>query len=300
MSALIGMMFTVAVLMLFSGVQRIRSTGLESQLAPYADANGDNGPRTRYARWVRPLALKFADGFGVFRGILDQNKIARQLDFAGNPGGMTAHEFYGVQLYAALVGLIVGVIWLYSGLPLGAFALILLPLGGFFWPSFWLRGKVKKRQHAISVALPDLLDMLAVCVSSGMGFDIALTLLAERGEGPLYEEIERLLRELRIGEPRDQAFRHMTERNSSEALRSFVDAILQAEDLGSPIAATLERQAEDMRIYRRHRAREQGAKAATKISLVVVIAVMPSVLCIILGALVLSISQNAQQFLPNR
>lgn len=173
------------------------------------------------------------------------------------------HQLY--RAFQARDRLLVGVLWLYGGLPLGPFALILLPISGFCWPLLWLRTKVRRRQQAISVALPDLLDMLAVCVSAGMGFDVALTLLAERGEGPLYEELDRLLRELRIGEPREQAFRHLSERNSSEALRSFVDALLQAEELGSPIAATLERQAEDLRIYRRHRAREQGAKAATKI-----------------------------------
>ncbi|MFQ3633575.1 type II secretion system F family protein, partial [Roseiflexus sp.] len=153
---------------------------------------------------------------------------------------------------------------------------------------------VKRRQHAITVALPDLLDMLAVCVSAGMGFDIALTLLVERGEGPLYEEMGRMLRELQMGAPREQAFRNLAMRNSSDALRGFIDALLQAEELGSPIAATLERQAEDIRIGRRYRAREEGAKAATKITLIVVVLVTPSVLCLIVAALGMSIMRSSK------
>ncbi|HEU4324273.1 MAG TPA: type II secretion system F family protein [Roseiflexaceae bacterium] len=298
MSAVIGMMMSLAVLLLFSGVQRIRAPGIREQIAQYGEAQRASAPQSRYERWVRPLALRLAGGFTMLRGLTDPQQTARQLVYAGSPRGIGEHEFYGVQVYGGLAGLVAGVVWLYGGLPLGPFALILLPIGGFCWPLLWLRVQVKRRQQAISVALPDLLDMLAVCVSAGMGFDIALTLLAERGEGPLYEELDRLLRELRIGEPREQAFRHLSQRNSSEALRSFVDALLQAEELGSPIAATLERQAEDLRIYRRHRAREQGAKAATKISLVVVVAVMPSVLCVILGALALAVSSNAGPLLP--
>ena len=292
MSVVIGLMISIAVTMLIGGVRRIRTPGFESQLAPFGELVADNRPRTRYERWVRPSALRLADAVGVFRGLTDPVKISRQLDYAGNPFGIHAHEFYGSQIFGALVGLIIALIWLVLGLPFGEMLVLLLPIGGFFYPQLWLRGKARRRQHQIAITLPDLLDMLAVCVASGMGFDIALTLLAARGEGPLYEEIDRLLRELRIGEPREQAFRHLSNRNSAESLRTFIDALLQAEELGTPIAVTLERQADDIRITRRHRARSQGAKAATKISLVVVLLVMPSVLCLIIGSLVMTIGRN--------
>jgi tight adherence protein C len=292
MSALIGLMFSVAVSLLISGVRRIRVPGYEEQLVPYGAPSGSPGPRTRYQRWVRPTALRLADGFRLLRGLSDSASIARKLDYAGNPGGMTAHEFYGVQVYWACAGLVVGLLLVVFGLPFSELLMLLLPLAGFFGPLLWLRGRAKRRQRTISITLPDLLDMLAVCVSAGLGFDVALGLLAERGEGPLYEELQRLLRELRIGEPREQAFRHMAERNSAESLRSFVDALLQAEKLGTPIALTLERQAEDIRITRRHTARAEGAKAGTKISLLVVLLVMPSVLCLILTSLVMTIGRS--------
>jgi tight adherence protein C len=291
MSVVIGLMFTIAIQMFIAGYRRIRTPGYEAQLEAIIAARQQR-PRTRYERLVRPLALRLADSFGALRGLSDPVQLARQLDYANHPAGLTAHELYGVQLYFALVGLLTGGLWFYLGMPFGPIALLSLPIAGFYAPRLWLRGKVRRRQRAITVALPDLLDMLAVCVSAGMGFDIALALLTERGEGPIYEELDRLLRELRIGEPREQAFRHMSERNSSKELRQFIDALLQAEELGAPIATTLERQAEDMRVTRRHRARAQGAKAATKIALVVVMLVMPSVLCIIGGGLILSISRS--------
>lgn len=291
MSVLIGLMFSISVTMLFSGIRRIKTPGFEEQLAPFGAAR-DEAPRTRYERWIRPAARWFAEHFTALRGLTDPVKTSQRLDYAGNPANMSVDEFYGMQVYFTLIGLVLGTLMLLSGLPFSQFGILLLPLVGFFLPQLWLRGKVKRRQHAISVTLPDLLDMLAVCVTAGMGFDIALMLLAERGDGPLYEEIDRLLRELRIGEPREQAFRHLAARNSSENLRSFIDALLQAEELGTPIALTLERQAEDIRVIRRHKARAEGAKAATKISLVVVLLVMPSVMCLILSSLVMTIGRS--------
>ena len=295
MSFLIGLMMSIALLMLYRSVVRLRTPGYEEQLMPFGTARPVQ-QYTRYERLVRPWALRLAD-FSLLQGLSEPEKIARQLDYAGNPGGITAHEFYGVQVYGLVAGLAIGSLWLLLGLPFGVLLLFLLPIFGFYYPRLWLRGKVRRRQHAITVALPDLLDMLAVCVAAGMGFDVALTLLTERGEGPLYEELGRLLRELRIGEPRDQAFRHVVKRNSSEELRSFVDALLQADELGTPIAATLERQAEDMRVSRRHRARAAGAKAATKISLVIVFVVVPSLLCVILAGIVMVITKSGAPIL---
>ncbi|MCU0495378.1 MAG: type II secretion system F family protein [Chloroflexaceae bacterium] len=293
MSAIIGLLVTVIALLFYQGYQRIRTPGYEAYLAPFGGNIGLERPNTRYERWVRPLALWFSDNLGFLRVFTDFQKVAKQLDYAGNPRGMTPREFYGVQVYGGLAGLLVGFLWLQLGLPFGVAALVLLPLFGYAYPAMWLKGKVKRRQQAISVSLPDLLDMLAVCVSAGMGFDIALGLLVERSKGALYEEMERLMRELRIGEPRHLAFRHVIERNSSKELRAFIEALLQAEDLGTPIAATLERQAEDMRIMRRHRLREQGAKANNQIALVMVFLIMPSIMCLVLGGIVLSFFQGS-------
>jgi tight adherence protein C len=291
MSTLIGLLVSLAVSLLIGGIRRIRTPGYEMQLAPFGEMQ-NNQPRSRYERTVRPIMLSLANNVTVLRGLVNTAKVSRQLDYAGNPGNITANELYGIQLCCGMLGLFFGVWLVILKIPLSQILAIVMPVFGFMYPSFWLRGKVRRRQHAISVALPDLLDMMAVCVTAGMGFDIALSLLTERGEGPLYEEISRLLRELRIGEPREQAFRHVSERNSSEELRVFIDAILQAEELGTPIALVLERQADDIRIKRRHNARAQGAKAATKISLVVVLLVMPSVLCLILAALGMTIGRN--------
>ena len=287
MSVLIGAMMSIAILMLYHNILRMRTPGYDEQLAPFGLPQVVV-VQTRYERLVRPMALRLSQ-VGLLRTFTDPQQIGRQLDYAGNPADITPDEFYGVQMFGLVVGLLFGLILL----PLAVFPLLFAPIVGYLYPRFWLRRLVQRRQKAITVALPDLLDMLAVCVTAGMGFDVALGLLVERDKGPLYEEMARLLRELRIGEPRDQAFRHVITRNSSEELRSFMDALLQADELGTPIAATLERQAEDMRVSRRHRARASGAKAATKISLVVVTMIVPSLLCVILSGIVMMIIDSS-------
>ncbi|NJM05290.1 type II secretion system F family protein [Candidatus Gracilibacteria bacterium] len=292
MSILFGIVVSSIVSLLISGIRRVRTPGYELQIAQFGTGQANAERRTFYQRTLRPLALALADNITVLRPFVTFATVAKRLDYAGNPGGIGAHELHGLQILGMLTGLAIGLLLTVLGIPFGQFALILLPLGGFVYPLLWLRGKANKRQRTISVTLPDLLDMLAVCISAGMGFEIALSLLSERNQGPLYEEVARLLRELHVGESRQQAFRHLGERNSSPELRVFIDGILQAEELGTPIAETLERQAEDIRIRRRHRARAEGAKVATKISLVIVMLSMPSIMCLILGALALTIARG--------
>jgi tight adherence protein C len=279
---------TMAILLLVRGIRYIRSPGYQAQLASFGDTQHTLKQQTRYSRWIRPVALRLADTITVLRGFSEPDKMTRQLNYAGNIHGITAHELYGLQLLCMLSGLLVSLLFFLLGLPFRVVLLVLLTPGGFFGPQLWLHMQIKRRQNAITLALPDLLDMLAVCMSAGQGFEKALQLLAQRGEGPLYEELRRVLNEQSVGESHTGAFRRLAERNSSEALRRFVAALLQAETLGTSIATTLEQQAEDMRIFRRHRARAKGAQAATKISLVVVVAIMPSVMCLMLGAVGLS------------
>src|SRR5689334_1693133 len=117
MSFLIGLMMSIALLMLYRSVVRLRTPGYEEQLMPFGTVRPVQ-QRTRYERLVRPWALRLAD-FSLLQGLSEPEKIAHQLDYAGNPGGITAHEFYGVQVYGLVAGLGIGSLWLLLGLPFG-------------------------------------------------------------------------------------------------------------------------------------------------------------------------------------
>jgi tight adherence protein C len=206
---------------------------------------------------------------------------------------MDTEKFFGFQVYMLIVGFIFGGFFTAFGLFLGGcggpIPLLILPTAGFFYPRLWLNQKAKQRQEAINLGMPDFLDMLVISVQAGMGFDSAMRLVTSHITGPLNEEIKRLVRELDVGEPKDQAFRRLVKRNTSEDLRIFVDALLQAEELGTSITKTLENQAAELRQRRINRAKERAARASPNISLITVFIIVPSVLCLFMSMMVLVI-----------
>jgi tight adherence protein C len=124
-------------------------------------------------------------------------------------------------------------------------------------PDVWLRFRTKQRQNAVTNALPDVLDLLMVCVEAGMGFDAAVARVAEQPgskAGPLHEELLRMHLEIRAGRPREEALRSLADRLGTEELRSIVGSFIQTDRLGTPLGKTLRVQAEASRVQRRHRA----------------------------------------------
>ena len=135
---------------------------------------------------------------------------------------------------------------------------------GYTVPEFWLGGRVKKRQHAILLMIPDALDLLTISVRAGLGFDSALGKVVEKLPGPLSDEFRRALAEVRVGKQRREALRDIVARTEVPPLTNFIGAIIQAEQLGVSISKVLQVQSEQLRIERRQRAEEQAAKAPIK------------------------------------
>ncbi len=167
-----------------------------------------------------------------------------------------------------------------------------LGLAGAVAPSRWLATRQAARRRALVRELPDLLDLLGICVESGMALDPALELSAERLGGALGAEIDRVLRDLSLGTPRAEAYRALVERTGAPELAQTVGALLQAEELGAPLSAALEGQAEALRVARRQAARDRAARAAPKIQLVVALLMVPAVLLLVLGVLLIELSRQ--------
>jgi tight adherence protein C len=159
-------------------------------------------------------------------------------------------------------------------------------------PARWVKRRAGVRRAAIVRELPDLLDLLELSVQAGMALDLALDLAARRLGGVLGGEVAELLGELAYGTPRRAAYRGLVARTGSPELAQVVGALLQAEELGAPLAATLGGQAEALRGRRRQLAREQAAKAAPKIQLVVALVMVPAVLILVLGILVIELTRQ--------
>ena len=107
---------------------------------------------------------------------------------------------------------------------------------GYTVPEFWLGGRVKKRQKAILLMIPDTLDLLTISVRAGLGFDAALGKVVEKLKGPLSDEFRRALAEVRVGKARRDALRDIVPRTEVAPLTNFIGAIIQAEQLGVSIS----------------------------------------------------------------
>lgn len=149
---------------------------------------------------------------------------------------------------------------------------------GFFLPDLWLLLRTRTRQHEISNALPDVLDMLMVCVEAGLGFDAAVARVAEpeAKRKALHGEMLRMHLEIRAGRPREEALRSFAERIGTEEIRSIVGSFIQTDRLGTPLGKTLRVQAEASRVQRRHRAETKAQLAPLLMLIPTILFLMPS------------------------
>lgn len=157
--------------------------------------------------------------------------------------------------------------------------------GGFMVPGLWLSRRVKHRQRSIAESFPDALDMMLVCVEAGLGLDAALARVGAQiapAHPLLAAEMERVTLELRAGKGRDDALRKFATRIALPEVASFVTLLVQSEALGASIARTLRVHADDMRANRLMRAEEMAHKLPVKLTIPLVICILPAMLVAVL------------------
>jgi tight adherence protein C len=163
---------------------------------------------------------------------------------------------------------------------------------GLALPSAFLRSKARKRQEAITDALPDALDLLTVCVEAGLGINSAFLRIAEefRLSSPtLSEEFDVVNREMVAGKPRMEALRALSDRTGVEDVKSLVAMLIQTERLGTSLAKSLRVHSDSLRLRRRQRAEEAAAKTTIKLVFPLVFLLFPALFIVILGPGVLQI-----------
>jgi tight adherence protein C len=214
-----------------------------------------------------------------------------KLEKAGYPGGLRGADWMGVKLLSTLIfGVGVALLMLATGriqlalvFGLGGAAL------GYMLPEFWLGGRGRKRSFEMVLQLPDALDLLTISVEAGLGFDAALAKVVEKMEGPLVMEFRQALAEIRMGRTRREALRDVVTRADAQPISNFIGAIIQAEQLGVPIAKVLQIQSQQLRIERRQRAEEMAAKAPVKMLFPMVGCIFPTIFIVILGPAIVTV-----------
>src|SRR4051794_12213201 len=160
---------------------------------------------------------------------------------------------------------------------------------GFFAPDGFLTMLIRKRKDEVGAALPDALDLLAVSVEAGLGFDGAIAKLAEFMEGPLVDEFSLMLSEMRIGESRAEALKRLAVRVPTGEVNAFVRSIVQSDQLGTSLSRILRVQAADTRLRRQAAAEEKAMKAPIKMLFPTVLFIFPAMFLVILGPAIMNI-----------
>jgi tight adherence protein C len=218
-------------------------------------------------------------------------RLQRHLDYAGNPPAWPVERVVPIKGVALAVGLVAGgaLGLLFGGGAGVAFGVPLGALFGLFLPDLLVYNAGLKRQQELLRSLPDVLDTLVISVEAGLGFDAAMAQVAQNGKGPLARETVRVLQEMQIGKSRAEALRALAARTTVAELRTFVTAVVQAGELGVPIAGVLREHSREMRIRRRQRAEELAQKVPIKILFPVLFCLFPALFVVILGPGVLQI-----------
>ncbi len=219
-------------------------------------------------------------------------KIENKLAVAGNPRNRKASDFLtrlGIAFSA--VGLGTFVILRRSDMGILRVSMLALAAGSLaaYLPWFQLGVAGTKRKKAFRRSLPDVMDLLVVCVEAGLSFDMALMRVVERFGGTISDEFQRVLRETRLGKPRKDALRDMCDRVDVTELSSLVSAIIQAEQLGVGVSSVLRMQSDLIREKRQQFIEEQAMKAPIKMLFPLVFFIFPSIFVVILGPALLNI-----------
>ena len=170
-----------------------------------------------------------------------------------------------------------------SGSSTGLLVALAGGIAGYLLPDVVLSRLAATRQLAITNALPDTLDQLTICVEAGLGFDAAMARVSRSGQGPLSQEIGRLLQDFRVGVPRAEALDALLGRTDVPELRQFVHSVVQAETYGVPVSRVLRAQAGEQREKRRFRAEERAMKLPVKVIFPLVFCILPVLFIVVIS-----------------
>ena len=287
----------ITLVMLLLQTSTVRG-GLSTQLDDLQSIGGSNDTLSRRRRQARSDRLKVvlqAFGQRMEEGRKDTSAVRQFVLQAGYTDtssvsiywasrvslamGVTASALVFLPILGATpVQIMLGVVW--------AGAL------GWVFPTFYVRSRLRARQKEVQKAMPDMLDMLVVCVEAGLGLNQALVRVADEIEHVslvMSEQLALVTLEMRAGTPRDEALKNLADRTGLPDIKSLVGMLIQTDRFGTSVADALRVHSETMRTKRRQRAEEAAAKTTIKLVFPLVLFVFPAMFLVVLGPSVIAI-----------
>jgi tight adherence protein C len=214
---------------------------------------------------------------------------------AGNPGNLTVKEWVNIQaLIITILPLLTVLAFRNSGVSAGTVIMLVISEAamGFVLPGFILGKMLAARQKTILNTLPDVIDLITVSVEAGLGFDGALMKVVDKKPGPLADEFDKVLQEIKVGRQKKDALRDMSQRIDIQDFTAFVGAIIQADQFGVGITNVLRIQSEQMRLRRKQRAQERAMKVPVKMLIPMVVFIFPTLFIVLLGPVVIKLIEQ--------
>ncbi len=248
-------------------------------------------PKERVLRRVlKPF--KFLGGFKVIRSFVSPS-IPGRLITAGSP--LSIIEFAIFKILSVISLLVLSTIIFHGNkiMPVAIGSVIV----GYMIPEIWLGMKIKRRHKEIRRYLPAVIDLLNLCVESGLDFMLAVDrVVRDFKKCPLTDELSELWRETRMGVSRREALRSLSRRVNLPELTSFVRTLLQADRMGSPMTDALRIQSEEIRQRCFLQGEEMALKAPVKLLFPLIFFILPSVMIIVASPIILQFMHGGIKF----
>ncbi len=280
--------------------KRKKSIGKETVQAEYKNVD-----TTFFERVVKPVidkltnADKYAENATKTEKQKQQNEeLALKLRKAGMHITVSNFRFFNLAFSAVTVVISIGlslILYLATGSTYAFFVALVGVILGLLGPNLYLTSRVSSHQGAIKAQLADTIDLMSVCMESGLSFDASLVKIAERMEGPLIDELMTVFRQIQLGKNRNDALKNLADSSDVKELKTFVSAVIQAGQLGIPITNVLQSQAEQLRMNKSEEIKEVASKVPTKMTIPTVIFILPAIILIILAPVIFQVIDSLKE-----
>ena len=271
----------------------------EEMLRRIAEAINPHPKPKSLLNTIQQTGMSIGGVVGQFENVLPRSHaevsvVLQRLQRAGFRDESADKIFYGSKVLAPILLLILVLV---SGLGAygGIFMYVVAAGIGFLAPDFWLGRRISNRQSKIRRGLPDVLDLLVICIEAGLSLDqgtARTSVVLKAAQPELCDELGIVVLEQRAGRPRGEAWKHMADRTSVDCVRNLVAMLVQADQFGTSIAKTLRIHSDTLRTQRVQAVEEAAAKTTIKLIFPLVIFIFPSLFVVTMGPAFISIMES--------
>jgi tight adherence protein C len=260
-----------------------------------AGAGGSGGSAAPVVQLLNRMGQAAAEPF-MPKSREKQSSLRRDLAYAGIYSAAAVKVMTGFKLIFLIIGLGAGYA---AGLFLLPNVMIGISVGGlvgYLVPRFWLKTRIKANQKALTLGLPDALDLMVVCVEAGLTIDSAMQRVGQElvlAHPAVSRELGIAHMETRVGLSRQESLKNLGVRTGNAAFQSLAAMLIQADRFGTSIANALRIHADSLRTKRQHAAEEMAAKASVKMSFPLVLFIFPATFIVLAGPTVIGLMKSA-------